>query len=187
MKETVKTLAKVNGQSIVIIENGDKRVPITPICDALGISPQGQFEKIKSHPVLSSTHKMILWVAADGKEREMLTIPYKYIFGWLFSIDIRKVKPEASESVFKYQMECYDVLYEHFVLREKFEREKNEALVALYAQLNNIKTDFKDARSRLTQKQNEIQQVIGLDFDTWRQTATQLTFPWTETQNAEEV
>jgi len=36
-KSTVSTVAKVNNTEIVIIENGEKRVAIKPICDALGV------------------------------------------------------------------------------------------------------------------------------------------------------
>jgi len=35
--ETIKTIAKINDVEIQIINNGDKMMPIKPICEALGI------------------------------------------------------------------------------------------------------------------------------------------------------
>ena len=48
------TIAKVNQVEILLIENGEKRVAIKPICEALGISHKPQIEKLKTDPILSS-------------------------------------------------------------------------------------------------------------------------------------
>ena len=112
-----KTIAKINEVSILIIENGGKMVPVTPICDILGIASNGQIERIKADAILGSTHKQCLSVGADGKERKMFSIPLKFAFGWLFTIDENKVKPEARENIIRYKLECYNVLYDHFTIR----------------------------------------------------------------------
>ena len=36
-KSTQSTVAKINNVEIIIIENGEKRVAVKPICQALGI------------------------------------------------------------------------------------------------------------------------------------------------------
>jgi hypothetical protein len=33
-------------------------------------------------------------VATDGKKREMVTIPYRFVFGWLFTINSKNVVSE---------------------------------------------------------------------------------------------
>ena len=113
-KTTVTTVATINNQQIVVIENGEKRVAIKPICEALGVSHKPQIERIKTDPILGSVVMLSVTTGSDGKKYEMVTIPFKYVFGWLFLIDSRNVKEEARESVLKYQMECYDALYKHF-------------------------------------------------------------------------
>jgi hypothetical protein len=45
-------------------------------------------------------------VAGDEKEREMLCLPLKFVFGWLFTIETSRVNEDAQEAVIKYQLEC---------------------------------------------------------------------------------
>jgi len=89
-------------------------VPIKPLCEALGISHAAQTEVIKNNPLTASTVSLNETVGSDGKVREMLHLPIQYVFGWLFGIDVRKVKPEAADALIAYQMECYRVLYKAF-------------------------------------------------------------------------
>lgn len=96
-------------------ENGETFIPIKPICDILGISHQPQFLKMKQDRVLSSTVTDKVTVGADGKERKMTCLPLRFVFGWLFSIDEEKVKPEAKEAVIRYKDLCYNILFDHFM------------------------------------------------------------------------
>lgn len=153
------TVAKVNNVSIIVIDNGEKRVAIKPICEALGVSLQGQLEKIKTDPILSSTIKMIFTVGADSKEREMQTIPLKLVFGWLFQIDSRKVKEESKEIVLKYQMECYDVLYNHFFGGMIKQIEVNEKEIELLAEINELNSQKKEISNKLKKIQTSLDKV----------------------------
>lgn len=91
-------------------------VAVRPICQALGIDPSPQIRDLKKDGILGSTVvNMLTTVAADGKQREMVCIPLKFVFGWLFTIDDDKVKPEARESLRKYKLLCYEALYERFM------------------------------------------------------------------------
>jgi hypothetical protein len=47
---------------------------------------------------------MIQATGADGKEYEMYAIPFRYVFGWLFSVDVSKVNEDARENVLKYKL-----------------------------------------------------------------------------------
>ena len=47
-------------------------------------------------------------VGADNRIRKMVSLPEKYIYGWLFSIN------SSSEDLKNYKKECYDVLYNYF-------------------------------------------------------------------------
>lgn len=90
-------------------------VAMMPICENIGLQWSGQFERIKRHPVLSSTIRMTRMVAEDGKIREMVMLPLKYLNGWLFGVDAGRVKPEIRERLLEYQRECFDVLAKHFM------------------------------------------------------------------------
>ena len=155
---TTTTVAKINNVDIVVIENGIKIIPIKPICDALGIDYPTQFTRLKSDPILASTVGLSPMVAADGKSREMASIPFKYVFGWLFQIDSRNVKEEAREAVLRYQVECYDVLYNHFTQHSEFFEWQNmlieeqllivEQRQKLFAESKTILTEAKDELNR---------------------------------------
>ncbi|QHJ84914.1 MAG: hypothetical protein [Bacteriophage sp.] len=54
-------------------------------------------------------------VAKDGKNRELVCLPLGYLNGWLFGIDTNRVKPEIRPNLEQYQLECFDVLYNHFM------------------------------------------------------------------------
>jgi hypothetical protein len=110
-----QSLTKVNDIYIQVVENEKGHfVPIRPICDALGIDEESQRKRINRDEILSSTAVIMTAVAEDGKEREMVCLPVKFVHGWLFSIDVSRVNEDAKENVLKYKMECYNVLYEHF-------------------------------------------------------------------------
>ena len=80
METKLTTVAKVNGVDILIIEGDEKRVAIKPICEALGIAFQRQIERLKEDPILGSTVTLGVTVGAVGKQREMVTIPFKFVF-----------------------------------------------------------------------------------------------------------
>ena len=117
MKEKTKTVARIKDVSIMLIDGTEKFVPIKPICQALDINYSSQLEKIKSDEILGSTVPLKGIVAADGKEREMACIPFKLVFGWLFTINPKNVKVEAKEQIIKYRLECYDALFNYLPTR----------------------------------------------------------------------
>ena len=171
---TLTSVATVNNQKIVIINNGEKRVAIKPICEALGIDFSSQLQKMKSDPILSSTVGMITTVGADKKEREMQTIPFKYVFGWLFQIDSRKVKEEARESVLQYQKECYDALYNHFTVYAEFVEYKQTKIDEKTATLKTVKLNFSQAKNRLKETEKEFDTILDMNFDSYRESKSQL-------------
>lgn len=163
------TVATINKQQIIIIENGEKRVAVRPICDALGVAYQSQIERLKSDPILSSTVTLSMTVGADKKEREMVTIPFKYVFGWLFRIDSRNVKPEAKETVLKYQMECYDALYNHFTGYAEFVEFRQKQMDDKLAELKEVKRQFSDAKDKLKAAEQELEQVRQFTYADYKQ------------------
>ena len=164
-EERTTTVARINQVDIVLIENGEKRIAIRPICDALGISIQAQLDKLKEDPILGSTVMLNLTVGADGKQREMQTIPLKYVFGWLFRIDSRNVKEESRETVLKYQIECYDALYNHFTRYSEFVELKQKKIEEQLQIEDVAKTNFNSAKSILYEAQTHLKSLRKLTFE----------------------
>lgn len=184
----VNTVATINNQQIVVIENGEKRVAVKPICEALGINYPTQLEKLKNDPILGdSTVPLGGIVGADKKEREMQTIPFKYVFGWLFRIDSRKVKPESRESVMKYQMECYDALYNHFTAHTEFVEYRQAEIDKRLVVLDNARGEFNTAKEQMKQAREELDEVRRITFDDYKKMKTQMQMEFPADSEAENV
>ena len=177
---TTSTVAKINNVEIVVIENGEKRLAVRPICDALGVAYQSQIERLKNDPLIGSTVTLSMTVGADGKEREMVTIPFKYVFGWLFMIDSRNVKPEAAEAVLRYQKECYDALYDHFERQSEFLKQRQDAIDAQIEKNNALRSSFKDAERLHHEGQAELERIRKVTFEQWKADQGQLKLFTTE-------
>lgn len=164
-KSTKTTVAKVNNYEIVVIENGEKYVPIRPICEALGIDFSVQLKKLKEHPIFGSTVVMNTTVGADGKEREMATILFEFVFGWLGQIDPRKVRENVRESLIRYQLECYHALYNHFTRFADFIEQKQHLIEEQLVIVEEAKSNFKNAKSILDEANTKLNAIRKLTLD----------------------
>ena len=161
-------VATINNVAIVIIDEKEKMVPIKPICEALGIDYKTQHEKISNHYLLASTMGNLPTVAADGKQREMACIPFKYVFGWLFSINAGNVKEEIREAVEKYQTECYDALFNYFTEPNTFLAYKQELIEEKLVEYDKAKDGFKFAKNIMDEKRKEFEAVRQFSIEEWR-------------------
>ncbi|WP_319228353.1 phage antirepressor N-terminal domain-containing protein [Draconibacterium orientale] len=177
---TLTTVAKVNNTEILVVENGEKRIAVKPICEALGVSVQGQLTKLKNDPILSSTIKLSFTVGGDGKQREMQTIPFKFVFGWLFRIDSRNVKPEAKETVERYQLECYNALYNHFTRHAEYVEWQKNLVDEQLMVVENINHDFSEAKNKLLDAKKELNRRRGLTIDDFVAEQATLSFEFPE-------
>lgn len=175
MKAQTRTVAIINETKILLIENGQKLVPIKPICEALGIDAKAQRSKIQEDEILGSTGVLSTSVAGDGKDREMFCIPFKYVFGWLFTINPSNVKEEARESVIKYKLACYEALYQSFTDSQEFLEAKQGLTEIKLTELETITSNFKEARNLMYEKKKELNLVRCLTIDQWLSNNRQLT------------
>lgn len=174
-KETTSTVvAKINNVEIVIIENGSKLVPIKPICEALGISHKPQIERLKEDPILNSVVTLSMTTGSDGKQYEMVTIPFKFVFGWLFRIDSRNVKEEAREAVLKYQVECYDALYNHFTRHFEFVEWQGKLIEEQIVIVEAINLNFRETKNQLIDAKEELNRRRRLTIDDYMAEKAQL-------------
>ena len=179
MNENLKTIARINDVEIQIVGNGEKRVPIKPICEALGIDESVQRKKLQSDEFLSSVTVLSAATGSDGKDYKMTTIPHKYIFGWLFTINPKNVKPEAKEAVMKYRMECYDALFNHFTEQSEYLEEKQQIIDHELDEYQKIQVEFKTAKKRMEQQKIKVDKARKLTIEDWKETHFQgvLDFP----------
>jgi len=162
----VKTLARINNVAIQLVENEDgKFVPIKPICEALGIDSEAQRQRIENNKILGSTACVIKAVAADGKEREMYCIPFRFIFGWMFTIDTSRVKEEAQEAVIGYQLECYNVMYDYFTSRAEFVEQKQIEIDRQLEIVETAKSNFNIAKNILSDAEGKLKKLRNLTMD----------------------
>ena len=174
MESTTKTIARINQVDIVLIENDEKRVAIKPICEALGIDVDSQRKKLNEDPILSSVTVLSTATGSDGKQYQMVTIPFKFVFGWLFRIDSRNVKEESREAVLKYQVECYEVLYRYFTAYADFVDQKQKKIEEQLAIVESAKLNFKSAKAVLDEADGQLKVLRKLTFENYDADSRQL-------------
>lgn len=130
----------MNETNINIVQEGsDIFVPIRPICDALGVTFSRQRKKIMDDPILGSVVAFRATTGGDGKQYEMMCLPFEFVFGWLFTINPDNVaSEEAAEAVIRYKSECYHALSAHFVKRFRYAQKCNEKEFALISQISEL-------------------------------------------------
>lgn len=169
-----KTVARIKDVSIMLIDDAEKLVPIKPICQALEVNYSSQLEKIKSDEILGSTVPLRGIVAADGKEREMACIPFKLVFGWLFTINPKNVKAEAKEQIIKYRLECYNALFNYFTDQGEFLEQKQKALEKQLEEVERIRNDYSDQKKLLNDARKTLNDIKELTFEEWQMNKRQL-------------
>ena len=104
-----------HGQQLeATLHNGHPYVAMKPICENIGLSWAGQFERINRHPVLSEGIRVIR-TPSSGGHQDMTCLPLSMLNGWLFGVDVNRVRPDVQPKLIRYQLECFDVLHRHFM------------------------------------------------------------------------
>ena len=79
----------------------------------------------------------------------MLCLPLMYVYGWLFTINPDRVKPEAREKVITYKKQCYEVLYNHFTGAAKRQQEQNRIERKLLDRKEDILAQISDLKGAI--------------------------------------
>lgn len=175
MENQQTTVARINQVNILMLQTSDQLIPIKPICEALGIDAKSQRDKIHEDEDLDSTAVLSTSVGGDGKDREMFCLPLKMVFGWLYTINPKNVKPEAKETVRQYRKECYNALYAHFAERSEFIEQKAELIENALDDYRLHQDEFKGAKSKMYDSRNRLDEARAMDFESWRGQKLQLT------------
>lgn len=101
--------------TILAAVTSDDRCYFSPrhVCDALGITWQGQLEKIKADPVLARSVTEIVTEVQRGDTgnnttRIAIMLPIEFLSGWLFTI--KKVRPEVQDKLNVFRAEGFVAL-----------------------------------------------------------------------------
>jgi hypothetical protein len=109
MSNSIERTLNFNEKSISLVHaDGQWWVAIKPLCEALDINFDRQYKNLLYDEILSQLYAKQHTTGADGKLYQMVCLPEKFIYGWLFSI--------RSESAIlrEYKVQCYNVLFDHF-------------------------------------------------------------------------
>lgn len=112
MKTTHEKFLLFNGKNIVFLGiDGTYWIPLKPICEALNIDTDRSIKNVKKDTILGAVRsEQTVQVIENDKNqgRNMMCLPEKYIYGWIFSLR------SDSEQLQQYKKTCYELLYNHF-------------------------------------------------------------------------
>ena len=179
---STQLISTINNQGIVIVidEDGQKFVPVKPICEALGVDYSSQLQRIKEDDILSSVVGLSTTTGADKKEYKMSTIPLKYVFGWIFSISAKNVKEEAKEGLLNYKVICYDALYNYFTEHSDFIEQKERKLNEFVDKESEARNNFKAAEKLLRDIRFNRDIFRKITFDDWKANNNQIEIQFIE-------
>lgn len=108
-------IVNFHDQSLITLQKDNVAyVAMKSVCDNIGLDWEAQRQRISRDEVLNSTACMIKAVATDGKMRELLCLPIHYLNGWLFGVDVNRVKENNREKLITYKKECYQALHDYW-------------------------------------------------------------------------
>ena len=100
---------------VVIHQDGIDYTPVKPVCDILGIDWESQRQRIMRDEVLSTCACMIqAQIPGDDQRRDHVCLPLDYLNGWLFGVDVGRIRPSLRERLVLYKRECYRALARAF-------------------------------------------------------------------------
>ncbi|WP_289029587.1 phage antirepressor N-terminal domain-containing protein, partial [uncultured Algoriphagus sp.] len=108
-------MVKVAGHKIAACEiNGIPHVVVKSVCDAIGVHADSAGRGIKNDPILKDVHTIEYVRDASGRLNKMGVLPIEYVQGWLFSIELGRVKAEVQPVLIEFKRECYRALHDYF-------------------------------------------------------------------------
>lgn len=129
MSQTLVTV-EFHGQPLVaVLIDGHPHVAMKPICENIGLQWEAQLKRIKRTPVLASCMSIMdIQMPSDDQRRELAFLPLSKLNGWLFGVDVNRVREDIRPRLMQYQEECFDVLFKHFMPAPAEQRPHNPAI-----------------------------------------------------------
>lgn len=179
MKENLPAVVDFHGTQLLSkkLEDGTIIVAMKPVVLGMGLDWKGQHEKLQSQRKRFNCGDIPM-VAADGKERLMLSIPLTKLNGWLFTVNPEKIPdPSVRTTVELYQEECFQVLFDYWhkgeAINPSFQRYKTRP-PSLQTVLNTWGSAIKNSRTGgLSQREAMVRandgaiKAYGIDVIDW--------------------
>ena len=163
------------GSEIMIIDrDGEPYVAMRTVVEGMGLGWGSQFIKIKQR--FKSTVMEIETVANDERNRSMLCLPLRKLFGWLMTINPNKVASHKRQTIIRYQNECDDALWQYWTTgianREKILQEMELLKKQQAESVARGSAAGKALYQRKLEKRQLEQQLVAINqLDLFKQTA----------------
>lgn len=143
----------MQNQELVLFQSAVKFVKndfiaIKPCCEFFDIDYKYQVERIKSDFILNQLSGMHRVVAADGKEREMISLPKIGFIRWVYTLNANTVAENLQQKLMLLVTHIHDYL---FVQPDKKLNSVQEKQNLLYSKREQI--DAADAEVRIKKKE----------------------------------
>lgn len=104
------------GETLIALRDtqGTIWLPIRRLCEAIGVTLQGQLDRVERDPVLKEETQSVSVTLTDGRVFEMSCLPLKYVRAWLFGINASRVRPQVRDKLIQYQREVIEIIDRHF-------------------------------------------------------------------------
>lgn len=93
--------------------NGERLVAMKPICEAIGLDWAAQRKRILRNQIMAKG-MVIMNLQTNGGPQEMACLNLNLLNGWLFGVEVSRVREEIRDKLTCYQAECFDVLSAHW-------------------------------------------------------------------------
>lgn len=106
-----------HGDDVLCYQGPDGQIYVfmRKVCENLGLDWSAQWRRIERDPVLGPSVAVMATEAVSGVTRDQVALPLKYLNGWLFGVNVNRIKPELKERLIQYKRDCYEVLANHFL------------------------------------------------------------------------
>lgn len=99
---------------LTVQQDGEVIIMMKPVIETLGLAWNGQFERIKRHPVISKGIRVTRMPSAGG-EQEAVGLTLESFHGALLTISPDRIKDETARAqVIRYQEHAFRIVFEHF-------------------------------------------------------------------------
>jgi len=99
-------------------DEGVEFVAMKPLCENLGLDWSAQRQRLLRDEVLKEGMVIITTPTENtglGNAQKTVFIPLEMLNGWLFGVDVSRLKDEAvKQKIIVYKRECYKVLHKHW-------------------------------------------------------------------------
>lgn len=152
-----------HGDTLQAVRDGDRiMVNIRRVCDAFGVSEQGQLAKLKTKE-WACVKIIFTQLDGDTQQRGHSFLDLDSLPSWLTSIESSKVKPTIRPKLIEYQRECAKVLRDYFFAGGAINpRASNEQLAALMAKIDEQTKNVQLLQSKLHVQNDQIARLTWM-------------------------